>query len=85
MRIINTCKVETGTDANPTVETVIAQASSYDAIKLYLFGPWLYSTWVDGTAGKGNFTSIDGDDFKARYKLNIVVGDPALLSTECFN
>lgn len=75
--VVNTSKVETGTNADPTVETVIAQASSYDAIKLYLFGPWLYNTWVDGSAGKGNFTSIDGDDFKARYKLNVQIATSA--------
>ncbi|MCQ2156439.1 MAG: hypothetical protein MJY57_04480 [Bacteroidales bacterium] len=73
--IVKSSKVETGTDAAPTVESVIAQASSYDDIKLYLFGPWLYSTWVDGSAGKGNFTSIDGADFEARYKLNLRFDD----------
>ncbi len=71
LMIVTSSAVETGTDANPTVETAIATATDFDSIKQYLFGPWLYSIWVDGSAGKGNFTSIDGDDFKARYKLNL--------------
>ena len=71
LMIVTSSAVETGTNADPTVETAIATATDFNSIKSYLFGPWLYSSWVGGGSGKGNFTSIDGDDFKARFNLNL--------------